>query len=356
MVASVPPLQLGLTRPDDFVDLVDYRRRVHALYAAVRSQYRGDPVGAHARWRDGRDALFRTHRQSALDEAQRAGFAGLRYFPYDARLAFTARLVDVDTAGLPEIGSSRGNAPAYVRAGTVELPIGRMTVYWMNAYAGGMFLPFRDSTCGGETYGGGRYLLDTAKGADLGGGVNDELVLDFNFAYHPSCHYNPKWECPLAPAENWLAVPVEAGERAYRAYRLEVEGGSERGTRLVTREAIPVGTQVASFAGAPRLAGPTRYTIQVSDTAHVEDLGLFLNLNHSCDPSVWVDTATLTAHTLRDLAPGDELTFFYPSTEWEMAAPFECLCGAERCLGQIVGAKDLPAEVKARYRMNGHTA
>lgn len=300
--------------------------------------------------------LFRTHPQSALDERQRAAFAGLQYFPYDARLAFTGRLVEADGAGLEEIGSSSGGSVAFVRAGMVELPIGRLTVFWLNAYGGGLFVPFRDTTCGGETYGGGRYLLDTAKGADLGLTERGELILDFNFAYHPSCHYNPIWSCPLAPAENWLASPVEAGERAYRSYGLEVQGGTERGTRLVTVEAIPAGTQVASFAGAARLAAPTRYTIQVSEREHVEDLGIFLNLNHSCDPSLWIDTATLTAHTLRDLAPGDELTFFYPSTEWEMAAPFDCLCGAAGCLGRIGGAKDLPAEVKARYRMNAHTA
>ena len=74
-----------------------------------------------------------------------------------------------------------------------------------------MFLPFRDATSGNTTYGGGRYLLDTAKGADLGS-AGDALVLDFNFAYHPSCVYDPKWVCPLAPLANRLAVAVEAGE------------------------------------------------------------------------------------------------------------------------------------------------
>jgi hypothetical protein len=296
------------------------------------------------------------HPQSALDERQRAAFAGLRYHAYDPGLALAARLTEVETEGRAEIGSSSGGPVSFVRAGMAELPIGRLTVFWLNTYSGGLFVPFRDATCGDETYGGGRYLLDTAKGADLGLTDGGELILDFNFAYHPSCHYNPVWSCPLAPAENWLSGPVEAGERTYRSYRLEVQGGTERGTRLVTLEAIPTGTQVASFSGAPRLTEPTRYTIQVSEREHVEDLGLFLNLNHSCDPSLWVDAETLTAHTLRDLAPGDELTFFYPSTEWEMAEPFDCLCGAVGCLGTIVGAKDLPPEVKARYRMNRHTA
>jgi uncharacterized protein (DUF1684 family) len=76
-----------------------------------------------------------------------------------------------------------------------------------------LFLPFRDATNGTSTYGGGRYLLDTAKGADLGS-VGDALVVDFNYAYHPSCFHSARWTCPLAPPRNTLAVAVEAGERS----------------------------------------------------------------------------------------------------------------------------------------------
>ena len=87
-------------------------------------------------------------------------------------------------------------------------------MYWLEDYAGGLFLPFRDATGGRETYGGGRYLLDGAKSADLGGDpARGTLVLDFNFAYHPSCAFDDRWACPLAPAENWLDLPVRAGER-----------------------------------------------------------------------------------------------------------------------------------------------
>jgi uncharacterized protein (DUF1684 family) len=84
----------------------------------------------------------------------------------------------------------------------------------MAGYAGGLFLPFRDATNGRETYGAGRYLLDAAKSADLGpGGAPGSLVLDFNFAFHPSCAFDARWSCPLAPPENRLDAPVEAGER-----------------------------------------------------------------------------------------------------------------------------------------------
>lgn len=89
-----------------------------------------------------------------------------------------------------------------------------LSVFWLEGYGGGLFLPFRDATSGGETYGAGRYLLDTIKGADLGGDpARGELLLDFNLAYHPSCAYDPRWNCPLAPRENWLSVAVPVGER-----------------------------------------------------------------------------------------------------------------------------------------------
>jgi uncharacterized protein (DUF1684 family) len=87
-----------------------------------------------------------------------------------------------------------------------------LELQWLESYGGGVFLSFRDATSGKGTYGGGRYLLDTVKGADLG---EDEgrLVLDFNFAYNPSCSYDPSWVCPLAPPANRLPSAVEAGER-----------------------------------------------------------------------------------------------------------------------------------------------
>jgi uncharacterized protein len=112
--------------------------------------------------------------------------------------------------------SGGGAAMPFVRIGWVSFSVGaaacRLSVYWLNEYTGGIFIPFRDGTSGSDTYGGGRYLWDSAKGADLGS-HGDELTLDFNYAYHPSCTYDPRWNCPLAPQENWLSVPIEAGER-----------------------------------------------------------------------------------------------------------------------------------------------
>jgi uncharacterized protein (DUF1684 family) len=92
-----------------------------------------------------------------------------------------------------------------------------LALLWLDAYGGGVYLAFRDASSGVTTYGGGRYLLDTVKGADLGtAGDNDnddKLVLDFNFAYQPSCSYDPRWSCPLPPPENRLPFEIRAGER-----------------------------------------------------------------------------------------------------------------------------------------------
>jgi uncharacterized protein (DUF1684 family) len=170
-------------------------------------------MAAHRRWREGRDELFRSHPQSALPLEERASFKGLAYREYDPRFSFTATV-----RSLPEerydVGTSGGGVIAFVRFGAVDLPVGTLEVMWLDEYSGGVFVPFRDATSGKTTYGGGRYLLDTAKSADLGSD-GEELVLDFNFAYHPSCVYDPKWVCPLAPPSNRLAAAIDAGELMY---------------------------------------------------------------------------------------------------------------------------------------------
>ncbi|HEX2048996.1 MAG TPA: DUF1684 domain-containing protein, partial [Actinomycetota bacterium] len=116
-----------------------------------------------------------------------------------------------------DIATSTESSYSFTRFGVARFELrGRaleLEVYWLEGYGGGVFLPFRDATSGAQTYGGGRYLLDTVKGADLGHD-GDRLVLDFNFAYNPSCAYDPRWTCPLAPPRNRLDVAVHAGERA----------------------------------------------------------------------------------------------------------------------------------------------
>jgi hypothetical protein len=194
------------------LSLLDWRRRVHDLYEEVRGS--GDPAAAHARWRAGRDELFAGHPDSPLPPEERAGFTGLPYAPYDPAMRF---VVGVDT-DLPaqrwEVPTATDGVVPFERIGRVLLPdLGSLDVWWLDSYGGGVFLPVRDGLAGPKTYGGGRYLLDTVKGADLGGDVRaGELVVDLNFAYNPSCAYDPRWQCPLAPPGNVLSAPLAVGE------------------------------------------------------------------------------------------------------------------------------------------------
>jgi uncharacterized protein len=206
-----------LSAGQDLLDLADWRRRVGDLY-------RLHGPGALEEFRRGRDQLFRTHPQSPLED--REGFAGLEYFPGDPAYRVSAvfepasdpsELV-IDTGG--EDGAIR-----YRRAGRLRFTLAgtecSLLVLSLIAYAGGLFLPFQDATSGKETYGGGRYLFDTVKNTDglaleLRTG-STEVTIDFNYAYNPSCAYNPRWACPLSPPENRLPIPVSAGEKQFRA-------------------------------------------------------------------------------------------------------------------------------------------
>lgn len=199
-----------------YVELLDWRRQVHEMYAAVRTLRRTDPVEAHDRWRADRDRLFAGHPQSPLPRGARPEFTGLRYFPYDPTLVFAASIEPV-RADAQQLETSTGESMEFLRFGVVQLPVGTLDVYWLDAYGGGLFLPFLDSSAGEETYGGGRYLLDTVKGADLGSTDDGELVLDFNFAYNPSCSYDPGWTCPLPRPGNRLPLRVQAGEMVFGA-------------------------------------------------------------------------------------------------------------------------------------------
>ncbi len=199
-----------------YLDLWDYRRRVADMYGRARAGGGGRPTWE--RWRHERDELFATHPQSPIPATGRRDFAGTPFWPYDPAWRVAGRVEPVDGARR-ELGHSGPGSTRFVAIGTVDvvLPPGhaRLTLYWLDTYGGGVFLAFRDMTSGDATYGGGRYLLDTAKGADLGHD-GDRVVLDFNYAYHPSCVYDDRWSCPLAPPENHLGLPVEAGERIRR--------------------------------------------------------------------------------------------------------------------------------------------
>jgi uncharacterized protein (DUF1684 family) len=201
--------------------LADWRRQVAALYAEVRALAVGDPTVAHRHWRDVRERLFRDHPQSPVPRDERKGFAA-HHFDYDPALRFTVDLQPAPPVApgalALQLPNSGADTLSFSRLGRVELPFAdaprHLSVFWMAGYAGGLFIPFRDATNGTETYGAGRYLVDAAKSADLGGDpAAGTLILDFNFAFQPSCAFDPRWACPLAPPENRLDLPIRAGER-----------------------------------------------------------------------------------------------------------------------------------------------
>jgi uncharacterized protein len=195
------------------LDLLDYRRSVHALYARVRDD--PDPEHAFAVWVAERDDLFAHHPQSALPPERREAFEGLSYFPYDGRGRVLAEVAAAERRR-HDVPSSDGGVMSLERVGVARFALDgspcELELYWLLGYGGGLFVPFADATAGKQTYGAGRYLLDTIKGADLGT-RDGRLVLDFNLAYNPSCSYDPRWTCPLAPPANRLAIPVALGER-----------------------------------------------------------------------------------------------------------------------------------------------
>jgi len=207
----------------EFLDLYDYRSRVGAMYRERTQAIMAgaDPVATWQRFCIVKNELFAHHPQSPLDEEQRRTFQGLSYFPYNPAMCF---VVDVDTNVEPAHLTVQMNAEetmemttvGHVRF-TVDGQPAVLSLYWLNIYGGGLFLPFRDATCPAESYGGGRYLFDTIKGSDFlpVPGVTgwNRIMLDFNYAYNPSCAYNIRWVCPLAPVENRLSVSIRAGEK-----------------------------------------------------------------------------------------------------------------------------------------------
>jgi len=198
--------------PGDLLALADWKRRIFDLYRRVRDER--DPAAAARLWRTTRDELFARHPQSPVPPDARADFPGLPYFDHDPALRVLAAVVPAEPQAI-DIGSS-GEAPIrFTRFARAEFTLAGadhgLDLFWLEGYGGGLYVPFADATSGTETYGAGRYLLDTVKGADLGTD-GDRLVLDFNLAYNPSCAYDPRWVCPLAPPANRLPVPVRAGE------------------------------------------------------------------------------------------------------------------------------------------------
>lgn len=202
------------------LSVLGWRRAVAELYRRVRACQQ--PQRGFQVWCEGRDELFAGHPESPLEPPARAGFTGLPYAPYDPAYRFSARIdTEVEPARLV-IPTQGDEVLTMDRIGRVQLgDLGFLDLWWLAQYGGGLFLPMRDPTAGRGTYGAGRYLLDTVKGADLGAGDSAAgtvgrdaaIVVDLNFAYHPSCAYSSRWVCPLAQAGNRLDVDIPVGER-----------------------------------------------------------------------------------------------------------------------------------------------
>jgi uncharacterized protein (DUF1684 family) len=200
-------------------EVADWRRNVFALYASVHAA--GDPAIGHELWRTGRDRLFSAHSATPLLPDERGTFVGLPVAPYDPAWRFESELLETEPERLEVETGTDGMVP-FERLGRIEVPeVGSLDVWRLTTYGGGLFLPVKDALAGQKdgTYGGGRYLLDTIKGADLGQGAQPEsLIIDFNFAYNPSCAYDPEWACPLAQAGNTVPVEIPVGELYSGAY------------------------------------------------------------------------------------------------------------------------------------------
>lgn len=190
--------------------VASWRREVHALYARVRGA--DSPRAGHELWVAGRSELFASHPASPRRAGQR-----LRHASYDPAFRFTVPIVPAEDERL-EVATATDGVVPFERIGRVELPgLGGLDVWWLDSYGGGLFLPLRDGTAGSLTYGAGRYVLDTVKGADLGRS-GDDWVVDLNFAYHPSCVYDSRWSCPLAPEGNRFGAPAPVGELLPEGY------------------------------------------------------------------------------------------------------------------------------------------
>lgn len=189
------------------------------MYSAVRSAPKAGQLVAWQDWRARRNNLFKHHQQSPLEEKQKDRFQALRYFDFDPDWRVLGHLTAATDGKSYQVSLGEDSAFHFTRIATIHFSvkntIAELSLYWIEGYGGGLFLPFRDATNGITTFGGGRYLFDTIKGADLGTDV-DAIVLDFNYAYNPSCAYHPRWVCPLSPPENNLQFPVTAGEMVFQ--------------------------------------------------------------------------------------------------------------------------------------------
>jgi uncharacterized protein len=166
------------------------------------------------RWRKERDQFFKTHQRSPLTPAGKRGFKGLEYFLFNPRYYFEGpiqrEILHVnDPKYYATFLTNKGTSKRYIRYGKFHFNLdGKDNVLevYKSILSDTLFIPFKDSTNGKETYEGGRYI-----DAEILSGYR--MVLDFNMAYSPSCAYNEKFTCAIPPQENTLNIGIKAGER-----------------------------------------------------------------------------------------------------------------------------------------------
>lgn len=224
-----------MTVADAPLALATWRREIAELYAKIRNTPAAEEPAAWEHWRARRDELFAEHPETPLGPPARERFEGLQYYDYDPAYRVEAT-VGAETGDETITVEVADGVLQYRQVGTARFTLRgqscRLPLYWVTGYGGGLFVPFGDDTNGRTTFGGGRYLYDTIKGADLGAKPGEPLPIDFNYAYNPSCAYDDRWQCPLAPAESNLPVAVEAGEYAFRT-------GSDVDSEAPAAEASP---------------------------------------------------------------------------------------------------------------------
>jgi uncharacterized protein len=204
-------------------EVADWRIATYELYGQVRQLATADPQRAHRHWQQARNELFGSHPASALNADRKASFTGLPVAEYDPSYRFVLPLAPAGAGQQRQVSTGTDGVVSFTRLGSFLVPeLGTLAAWQLHGYGGGIFLPFRDTTAGkaGGSYGAGRYLLDTIKGAHLGL-QGQEFVLDFNFAYNPSCAYDEAWACPLPGPDNRLSSDIPVGE----LYDSDLSGG-----------------------------------------------------------------------------------------------------------------------------------
>lgn len=196
--------------------LANWRREISELYAYVRQVAVHDPARAAAVFRAQRDHIFKHHVDSPIEAQMRTDYPGVSYFDYDPAWRVMGTVEQIRNAQPRSVNLAGDGVMRYLPVGKIHFTVANqdavLTLFWIEGYGGGLWLPFKDATSNVSTYGGGRYLYDSIKGADLGVS-GDQITLDFNFAYNPSCSYSPRYVCPLSPEENVLAFEVPVGEK-----------------------------------------------------------------------------------------------------------------------------------------------